>query len=193
MQIDAIKHKEKMKNGIVFYDIGKNKKDIFERDIKSLEHTWPFVTAWIDSVEEVSNFLLVFLSAQVNELDRQIDQTLDEYLPRLKGSVLAKHCEEIIPFAEYNSRRNNLPSAVDVPIPLSNTFEGLTIETQAPPRRKKSGNERSQTQMENEKQTNAVKTGTEEEWTRVEVIFYKYLVGFELMNKCPNSTSFLTF
>jgi hypothetical protein len=156
-----------MKNGIVFCETNVRQKK-FEKHLTDLKITWPYKTAWIDSTQDISNFLLVFIEAQVNADDRRIDQTVDEYLPQLRDSLLAKLCQEIIPFTEYISRRNNLPSAVT--IPLKNAFESLAPDN-ASSSRKKSGHEQFKTASDNEKEDEMTDMGMENEWKRVNVLF----------------------
>ncbi len=156
-----------MKNGIVFCETNVIQKT-FERQVADLKIPWPYKTAWIDSTQDISNFLLVFIEPQVNADERRIDQTVDEYLPRLRDSLLAKLCQEIIPFIEYISRRNNLPSAVT--IPLSNAFESLAPDN-ASSSRKKSGLERFKTASDNEKEDEITDMGMENDWKRVNVPF----------------------
>ena len=147
--------------------------------------TWPYKTAKIDSTQEVFNLLLVFMAPQVNVQERRIDQTIDENLPRLQNSTLATFCQEITSYSQYNFRRNNLPSAVT--IPLSNSFDGLAPKDPSPPLRKKADSNEFKTQTDDKKPENLTEMGMEYEWKRVTQLFFVLQVFVCNHYKNPNT------
>jgi len=164
-----------LKNGIVFCDIKVDNKT-FERQVAAQKISWPYnIANWIDSTQDISNFLLVFNEPHKNAEKRRIDQTVDEFLPQLRDSPLAKLCKVIIPFAEYNSRRSNLPSAVTI---LSvNPFEILARENLST--RKKSG-----FQSDHEKEDENTNMRMENEWKRVNANARFFIIGCCTECKC---------